>query len=87
MIKDTFGQRVRDLRIAKGYLTQLSFLQAINLAGANLSQGRLSELETGDGIPNGETVAKIADVLDTSADFLLMRTNDASPVVTYEAIH
>jgi transcriptional regulator with XRE-family HTH domain len=84
---DTFGERVKNLRDKQGFKTQLAFLKAVNEAGANLSQGRLSELEGGTDIPNGSTVAVIADVLNTSADYLLLRTDNPSPVVKYEAVH
>lgn len=82
---DTFGNRVQRLRKEAGYKTQLAFLQAVNEAGAtlgvSLSQGRLSELEGGENIPNGATVKVIADVLCTSADYLLLRTDDPTPMV------
>lgn len=82
---DTFGKRVHELRKTRGYKTQLAFLNALNEAGAKLSQGRLSELEGGEDIPNGATIKVIADVLDTSTDFLLLRTDDPAPMaITYD---
>lgn len=81
MEMDTFGKRVCELRKAAGYKTQLAFLVALNDAGAKLSQGRLSELEGGEDIPNGATIKVIADVLNTSADYLLLRTDDPTPMV------
>lgn len=74
---DTFGKRVYYLRKDAGYKTQLAFLDALEKAtGVKFSQGRWSEIENGEDIPAGRVVAAVADLLDTTADFLLMRTDD-----------
>lgn len=77
---NTFGKRVYYLRKDAGYTTQLAFLDALQeQTGVTFSQGRWSEVENGDDIPNGRVVAAVADLLNTTADFLLLRTDDPFP--------
>jgi transcriptional regulator with XRE-family HTH domain len=74
---DTFGKRVYYLRKDAGYSTQLAFLAALeNVTGVQFSQPRWSGIESGDDIPNARVVAAIATLLNTTTDFLLMRTDD-----------
>lgn len=77
---NTFGKRVYYLRKDAGYSTQLAFLDALrDQTDVSFSQGRWSEVENGDDIPNGRVVAAVADLLNTTADFLLLRTDDPFP--------
>jgi transcriptional regulator with XRE-family HTH domain len=77
---NTFGKRVYHLRKDAGYSTQLAFLAALEAAtGIKFSQGRWSEIENGEDIPNPKVVAASADLLNTTADFLLLRTDDPFP--------
>lgn len=70
----TFGQRVRFLREHRG-LTQEQVRAALEQHGVVIGQGYISVLETSpaDRKPSGSVVAGLADVLGTSADFLLGR--------------
>lgn len=46
------------------------------LAGCHLSKNTLSSMLSGGSTPKSENLAKIADYLDCSVDYLLGRTDD-----------
>ena len=77
----SFGSRVATLRQLNN-LTQSELADLCAKNGSALSQGYLSKLENDQrrdiGLPNGEVIKILADVLDTTADFLLSRTDDPS---------
>jgi transcriptional regulator with XRE-family HTH domain len=68
----TFGSRVRFLRQCR------RIKQGVLASAVGLSQSYLCDLENNADhrTPPGATVAKIADMLGTSADYLLLRTDD-----------
>ncbi|MCT2197413.1 helix-turn-helix domain-containing protein [Paenibacillus sp. p3-SID1389] len=69
----TLGERIR-------YLRELRQLTQKDLASrADISVVQLSRYETNDRKPDPEVLRNIVDALDTSADYLLGRTNDPSP--------
>lgn len=72
---NTFGKRVRILR-QDLKMTQGTLAEELGRRGVDISQSYLSTLEGSDRIPSGEVVAALADVLGTTADYLLMRTDD-----------
>lgn len=67
-----FGERLRTARLRKG-LSQKD-LQSLLDVGVNA----ISSWETGKNVPEAETVARIANVLSTSTDYLLGLTPDPS---------
>ncbi len=46
------------------------------LSDCNLSKNTLSSMQSGGYLPRTETLARIADYLDCSVDYLLGRTNN-----------
>lgn len=71
----TLGERIK-------YLRELLQLTQKDLASqAEISVVQLSRYETNDRKPDPEVLRKIVDALDTSADYLLGRTNDPSSAV------
>lgn len=89
----TFGGRVATLRQLNN-MTQLELAEQCAKRGIALSQGYLSRLENDKRkhmtLPNAGIVLVLADILDTTTDFLLGRTNDPtslprSPLLTDEA--
>ncbi|MHC9533336.1 helix-turn-helix domain-containing protein [Dellaglioa sp. L3N] len=70
MTIDFFGEKLKAIRKSKR-LTQLDL--AIRL---NVSKGTISAYEQGLSYPSIETLVKICDILDTSADYLLGISDD-----------
>ncbi|MCZ2493442.1 helix-turn-helix domain-containing protein [Dellaglioa carnosa] len=70
MTIDFFGEKLKAIRKSKR-LTQLDL--AIRL---NVSKGTVSAYEQGLSYPSLETLVKICDILDTSADYLLGISDD-----------
>ena len=60
-----FAERLRELRMQKGF-SQRAFTTAV---GLNYSQ--YNRYERGDSVPSTETLAKLADALNVSVDYLL----------------
>ncbi len=77
----SFGSRVATLRQLNN-LTQAELADLCTKRGSALSQGYLSKMENDGrrdiGLPNGDIIKTLADVLDTTTDFLLSRTDDPS---------
>ncbi len=73
------GERIRQLRKARN-LTLMQLGEQVNK-----TQGYLSDLENGNiPAPSAQTIAIIADVLDTTTDYLMGRTDDPSLSNTVE---
>lgn len=67
------GNRLRELRLRENYThEQLAKL-------LNLGIRQVARYESGDNDPTGEIIARIADVFNVSADYLLGRTDDPKP--------
>jgi len=66
--------RMRDLRKKHGY-TQESLAEVLRT-----TKGTVSNYENGHSSPDDEMIAKLADALKTTSDYLLNRTNDPSPI-------
>jgi Predicted transcriptional regulator len=64
-----FVERLKQLREAKG-LTQLRLAMELNV-----SQETISGYEIGKAVPPAEMLVKLADVLDSSVDYILSRTD------------
>ena len=64
-----FIERLKQLREAKN-LTQLRLAMELNV-----SQETISGYEIGKAVPPAEMLAKLADTLDTSVDYILGRTD------------
>ena len=62
-------ERLKQLREAKG-LTQLRLAMELNV-----SQETISGYEIGKAVPPAEMLVKLADVLDSSVDYILGRTD------------
>lgn len=60
-----FSERLRELRKSAG-ITQRQIA-----ARLNISQQSYARYESGTGEPNLETLAKIAEIFDVTADYLL----------------
>jgi transcriptional regulator with XRE-family HTH domain len=63
------GDRLRKAR--EGRYTQEELAQAVDS-----STRMISRYETGDNDPTGEVIAKLAEILGISTDYLLSRTDD-----------
>src|ERR1051325_60233 len=67
------GDRLRELRTKHNYTHEkLSELLSVGIS-------MIARYETGTTDPTADVVGRIADVFDVSADYLLGRTDDASP--------
>lgn len=69
----TLGQRIKKLRDGKG-LSQGELGKLVNVGNTTISQW-----ENDKRIPDLATLDKLANVLKTSSDYLLGRTDDPSP--------
>lgn len=69
----TLGQRIKKLREGKG-LSQGELGKLVNVGNTTISQW-----ENDKRIPDLATLDKLANVLKTSSDYLLGRTDDPSP--------
>ena len=67
---DGMGDRLKQLRKARG-LTQL----AVQMK-TGIEQALLSKFENGERVPPTETLVKLADFYEVSADYLLCRTDN-----------
>lgn len=76
---NSYGKRQRLLRMDL-QMTQKDLADAVTRHGVQMGQGYVSELERTDKVPLGDVVAAVAKVLNTSTDFLLQMTDDATPL-------
>ncbi len=67
--KEVFGKRLKELRKANGYTIE-QFAEAVGIAKSTVGY-----YENDNRMPDIEVLAKIADVLNVPADYLLGRTN------------
>lgn len=65
MDKKDIGNRIQSTRKARGY-KQESFAEALDL-----STSFIAAMERGEKMPSAETLIKVAETLDVSADWLL----------------
>lgn len=72
----TFGNRLKELRKAKG-LTQIEISKDINF-----SQSAITAYENGKREPNFEVLQKLAAYFNVSTDYLLGKTDTLNPPVT-----
>lgn len=68
-----YGNRLRELRQKQGYSQEL-LAELLNIGNKQIWR-----YENGETKPDGETVAKIARLLETSTDYLLGLTEDPAP--------
>jgi transcriptional regulator with XRE-family HTH domain len=71
-------QRLRQLREEMG-LTQTELAKRVYSAQGGLNQSAIAQVERGVSGFKAETLGEIADVLGTSIDYLLGRTDDPMP--------
>ncbi len=76
-----FAQRIKQLRKQKN-LTQAEFATIFNIA-----TGTIGMWESGKREPNHDTIRKIADYFDVSADYLLGRTDNPAPISEVFAVY
>ncbi len=74
MKNDAFAERIKELRKRKG-LSQAELAEAM---GVHFAQ--VSRYERGETKPNAEAMTKLAQVLETSTDFLMNGTTDETAV-------
>ncbi len=67
------GKKLKQLRLKNGY-TMESLAKIVNT-----TKGTISNYENEHSSPSHEMIVILSDVLNTSADFLLGRTEDPSP--------
>ena len=73
MRSELIGQRLREVRLQRG----LSQQEAASRAG--ISMNSLYHYEKGNKVPSAVVLARLAEVLDVSADYLLGLTDDPAP--------
>lgn len=71
------GKRIEELRIAEGW----SQTELANKVG--VSQGTVSQWESGARVPSGDCVVTLAQIFDTSSDFLLGLVDEQIRLVPY----
>lgn len=71
---DTLGSRILNLRVDKD-IKQNDLANQIGI-----TKSMLSKYENDINIPKADILSKIADVLDTTTDYLLCRTNNSAPL-------
>lgn len=74
MKKTVFADRIKELRKKKG-LSQAELAEAM---GVHFAQ--VSRYERGETKPNAEAMTKLAQVLETSTDFLMNGTTDETAI-------
>ena len=73
MRSELIGQRLRETRLQRG----LSQQEAASRAG--ISMNSLYHYEKGNKVPSAVVLARLAEVLNVSTDYLLGLTDDPSP--------
>lgn len=81
-IREMFSKRVYNLRLAKG--AEYTRQRVANELG--ISRASLEYYEKGQRMPDIEIAAKIADYYNVSTDYLLGRTQIASPSTDLQAV-
>lgn len=76
---DTLGKRVRVMRERQHY-SQVELAEILTRMGIATSNSNLSKIEAGRGVPSLELLRALAEVLQTSADFLLLLSDNPAPV-------
>jgi len=76
---NTIGERIIFLRDNLD-MTQVKLAELIGITKMTMHKYEKNLCE-----PRGELIAKMADVLNTTTDFLLGRTNDSSPLMKDDA--
>jgi transcriptional regulator with XRE-family HTH domain len=66
---------------------KLGYSQESLAAAAGVDQASISLIETGKGNPTAGVLFSLADVLDTSVDYLLGRTDDPTPPMSNSPDH
>lgn len=69
------GRRIRELREEMGY-TQTELGEQLAAHGVTVSQGHMGHMESGRRMPSVEVLTALAQVLDTSTDYLLGMTEN-----------
>jgi transcriptional regulator with XRE-family HTH domain len=74
------GDRIRSLRIARGWTTD-DMIRACRKKGALLDKAKVSHIEHGTrrGGVSLRTLLVLAEVLDTTPDYLLGKSRDQTP--------
>ena len=75
----SLGGRILKLRRARGWSTTVLAAKLVE-RGCLVGQSKITSIETGNnpGVTTA-TLAALADVLDTTTDYLLGRTDDPTP--------
>lgn len=74
----TLGERIKELR-KKHRLTQVELAQKLDV-----TKGTVSTWETNSRTPNFDTLEQMCDLFQVGMDYLLGRSDDASPIVKTE---
>lgn len=74
----TLGERIKELR-KKHQLTQVELAQKLDV-----TKGTVSTWETNSRTPNFDTLEQMCDLFQVGMDYLLGRSDDASPRVVTE---
>jgi len=77
---DTTGKRVRVLRQDLD-LKQKDLWDRMRLYGVHVGETYISKLERSNGIPSGDIIAALAQSLGTTADYLLLISDDPQPPI------
>ena len=75
-----FGKRVAELRCEKG-ITQLELAEKLNV-----SSQAVSKWETGGGLPDVQTIPKLARALETTTDYLFGSVSKQQKVLVFNVL-
>lgn len=79
------GERLRAVRILRGYQRQSDFADALTTSQETVTQQMISKYETGKSPPSVEMLIRIIELLNCSADFLLGRHDHTEPLTEDES--
>lgn len=77
------GKRIKILRGEKGW-NQGDFIQELSRLGSDIKQSSMSQIENDINYPSMDLMINIVKALDTTADYLLLLSDDPFPPHTTE---
>lgn len=78
-MKATIGRRIAELRRAEGFTQRSLIAKLKEEKGISIGPSFLSQIESGNKKPSIELAKALADILNTSLDYILLRDDDSTP--------